>query len=147
MPETAVQRLLGRLDEIERSTEELTLAVRRSASRRATIALAVGIIAVAGALLLSSIGRVNYQQTACESGNAARVNLLMYASVHDRALLDGFVVGVSSTPEARERNLAARDRILAAIDADPEVIALRDTLAPRECKITWTDYLGMNGDH
>lgn len=144
-PTTPIGRLAVRLANIETALHDVEVAIRRSASRRSTAALALAVFAIVGMLISSSIAQVHGQRDACQRRNELQGALDRRAVLEREAMLAGFVEVLSTArdPDAAARTRAAGAAILTNVAANPGIVANQADLAPRDCTVHPLDYLGF----
>lgn len=141
----AAGRLLDRLGELDQALAAARKDIRHAASRRATAGLALAVLALAALLVISSVNRVGAEHSACVRGNDTRTTLLEVSELERKAMVDGFVSVLSGGRDADtlSRNRKAGDAILANIAGNPDIVAKRADLGPRDCTVGPLDYLGF----
>lgn len=144
-PTSAASRLLERLNLLDKSLADARTDIRHAASRRATAGLALAVLALGTLLVVSSVNRVGTEHSACIRGNDTRTTLLEVSELERKAMLEGFVSVLSAGRDADtlSRNRKAGEAILANIAGNPDIVAKRSELGPRNCDVHPLDYLGF----
>lgn len=129
------ESLADKVERLDRTGRELTIAVERSASRRTALGLGIAIGAIFALMVAALVNAGIQRHGDCVRGNEVRVAILTSTTISTDTLISAFVQvsTVGRTPEQAARAAEAGERLRKIIDEDPGLRAAHEQLGPRPC--------------